>query len=88
MCHMMADTRAELLAMADKIGVNKKWIQDYGQGTEHFDICLSKRKKAVAAGAKEMGMIEMGRFFKERILSKKLPPNYFAEPKKDITLFS
>lgn len=27
MCHMSADTSEELLAMADRIGVARKWIQ-------------------------------------------------------------
>lgn len=61
MCHMIADTKEELLEMADKIGVQRKWIQDEGKWTEHFDICLSKRKKAVAFGAKEITMMELGR---------------------------
>lgn len=55
MCHMMADTREELLAMVDKIGVDRKWIQDFGTPREHFDICLSKRKLAIKYGAKEVG---------------------------------
>jgi hypothetical protein len=54
MCHMIADTRDELLAMADTIGVQRKWIQKEGTADEHFDICKSKRAKAVAAGAKEV----------------------------------
>ena len=41
MCHMMADTTEELLAMADKIGVDRKWLQAAGTKREHFDICLS-----------------------------------------------
>jgi hypothetical protein len=49
MCHMMADSEEELLEMADKIGVNRKWHQG-----DHFDICLNKRALAVAAGAKEV----------------------------------
>jgi hypothetical protein len=59
MCHMIADTQKELLEMADKIGVQKKWIQDYGTQTEHFDICMSKRKKAIEFGALEINMREL-----------------------------
>lgn len=66
MSHMAADTTEELLAMVDKIGVNKKWIQHKGTKQEHFDICLSKRKLAVAAGAKEITWMEMGRFVLSR----------------------
>lgn len=51
MCHMLADTTEELLAMADKIGVQRKWIQYPGTPKEHFDICLSKRAKALQLGA-------------------------------------
>ena len=54
MCHLLADTKEELLEMVARIGVNRKWIQDEGEYTEHFDICLSKRKLAVKAGAKEI----------------------------------
>jgi hypothetical protein len=52
MCHMAADTSAELLAMAEKIGVQRKWIQKAGTPWEHFDVCLSKRDLAVKFGAK------------------------------------
>ena len=51
MCHMIADSTEELLQMVDKIGVQRKWIQDAGTYSEHFDICLSKKKKALACGA-------------------------------------
>src|ERR1700743_1871908 len=51
MCHMIADNTEELLAMVDKIGVQRKWIQDPGTSKKHFDIWLSKRAKALAAGA-------------------------------------
>ena len=54
MCHMMADTTEELLAMADRIGVARKWIQFPGTYREHFDIALSKRALAVQAGAIEV----------------------------------
>lgn len=54
MCHMIADSHEELVAMADKIGVARKWIQYPGTDREHFDICKSKRALAVAAGAMEI----------------------------------
>lgn len=54
MCHMFADSTEELLSMADMIGVQRKWIQYPGTYKEHFDVCLSKRAKAVQAGAIEI----------------------------------
>lgn len=59
MCHMVADSSAELLAMADRIGVARKWLQHAGTRYEHFDICLSKRAAAVAAGAIETTQREL-----------------------------
>lgn len=62
MCHMLADTTAELLAMADRIGVNRKWIQKAGTVHEHFDIAKSKRALAVQFGAIEIdryGLVEI-----------------------------
>ena len=51
MCHMAADSTAELLTMADRIGVDRRWLQHAGAGREHFDICMSKKAAALAAGA-------------------------------------
>lgn len=59
MCHMMADTTDELNAMADKIGVARRWIQDTGTWREHYDICLSKRGLAVRFGAQEITAREL-----------------------------
>ena len=59
MCHLCADTTEELLEMASKIGVQRKWIQKPGTWQEHFDICLAKRALAVAAGAEEVTMREL-----------------------------
>lgn len=52
MCHMLADTLKELHAMADKIGIRRKWFQD--KNTPHYDICQTKRKLAVKNGAIEI----------------------------------
>ncbi len=46
MSHMIADTEAELHAMAARIGVARKWYQG-----DHYDIAMSKREEAIAAGA-------------------------------------
>ena len=66
MCHMMADTTDELLAMADKIGVNRKWLQRPGTVYEHFDIAMTKRALAVAAGAKEVSSRDLGLLMQAR----------------------
>lgn len=52
MCHMVADSLAELLDMADKIGVDRKWFQPTSH--PHFDICLAKRSAALKHGAIEV----------------------------------
>lgn len=59
MSHMMADSTEELLDMADKLGIDKKWIQYPKTDLEHFDISLAKRKLAVKYGAIELTMRQM-----------------------------
>lgn len=49
MCHMLADTVEELHAMADAIGIRRRWFQG-----DHYDICQQKRATAVSLGAKEI----------------------------------
>lgn len=66
MCHMIADTKEELLAMVDTIGVQRKWIQKAGTPWEHFDISLAKRKLAVSAGAKEITSRELVEIIRAR----------------------
>lgn len=66
MCHMVADTRTELLAMAAAIGVEHRWIQCKGSVREHFDICATKRAAALRAGAKEATSRELGEMILRR----------------------
>ncbi len=66
MCHMVADTSEELLVMADSIGVPRKWVQKQGTYHEHFDICKSKRERAIQLGAKPIGRRELGTFLLNR----------------------
>lgn len=69
MSHMMADTTAELLDMADRIGVARKWIQNPGTVYEHFDICLSKKKQAIRLGAKDATFREIADIINSRKLA-------------------
>jgi Protein of unknown function (DUF4031) len=61
MSHMMADTTEELLAMADRIGVQRKWLQKAGTYQEHFDVCQKMREMAIKAGAKAVTAKELAR---------------------------
>ncbi len=49
MCHMIADTEAELHAMAARIGIARRWYQG-----DHYDVPLDLRAQAVALGAREI----------------------------------
>jgi hypothetical protein len=66
MCHMIADTEAELLEMADKVGLARRWHQYPGTIRSHFDLCLSKRKVAVSHGAKQITMRDLCQIIRER----------------------
>lgn len=52
MCHMLADTPAELHAMAEKIGMKREWFQP--TSFPHYDVALSRRSIALAHGAVEV----------------------------------
>jgi len=73
MCHMIADSTEELLAMVDRIGVKRKWIQYAGTYQEHFDICLSKKDKALQNGAVEITARELAAMVSNRNKSPKIP---------------
>lgn len=66
MSHMTADSTAELQAMAVLIGLDRRHPQHAGTAREHFDICLSRRARAVALGAVEITMRDMARMRRER----------------------
>lgn len=51
MSHLLADTDEELHAMADKIGVARRWHQAPPRHDSHYDIAMSKRAQALAHGA-------------------------------------
>lgn len=72
MSHMIADTDEELHAMADKIGVQRKWFQKPGTAGRHYDITMTMRTKAVAAGAVEITMKQCALMCKNRRLNGEL----------------
>lgn len=53
-CHMFADSTAELLAFARRLGLRSDWIQHAGTHREHFDVTTIVRAEAVRFGAVEI----------------------------------
>lgn len=80
MSHMIADTREELDAMADKIGVARKWIQqaELGKGWIHYDVAMSARAKAIEHGAIPITLRELAmkcaEWKKERVAVRRTEP--------------
>lgn len=76
MSHLMADTDAELYAIADKIGVARRWVQDADKPSDiHFDIALVKRALAVEAGAVEITYREMSAYaWHRRMFGRSIEP--------------
>lgn len=66
LCHMIADNTEELLIIANKIGVSRRWLQKAGSPHEHFDVSLSKRHLAITEGAKEISWRDLGHIIRER----------------------
>ena len=55
-CHLWGGTEAELRAFAAKIGLPQEWAQrSRRRRTLHWDLSDKWRKRAVAAGAVEVG---------------------------------
>jgi hypothetical protein len=55
MSHLIADSDAELHAMALHIGMKREWFQG-----DHYDVPLARRELAVAAGAIEVSYRQAG----------------------------
>jgi hypothetical protein len=52
MCHLWANSLDELLTMADRIGLARRWLQQPPKASWiHFDVSLSLKARAIAAGA-------------------------------------
>ncbi len=64
-CHLLADTRGELHAMADRIGMPRRFFQDH-PWRWHYDLPAHLRAEAVRHGAKELTLHEVGAVLRER----------------------
>jgi hypothetical protein len=64
-CHLLADSRAELHAMADAIGMPRRFFQDH-PWRWHYDLPPELRARAVAAGAREVTWPAVARLLRER----------------------
>ena len=69
LCHMVADTSDELHAMAERIGVGRKWCQSEGTYREHYDICKSKRALAITFGAQEITRSQLGGMLRRKAVA-------------------
>lgn len=71
--HLTADTKDELHAFAERIGLKRSWFQqkDGPKGVQwHYDVTDTKRAEAIAAGATPLEIREMGAFISERRLAR------------------
>ena len=65
MCHMLADTPTELHEMANMIGMKRQWYQSPDKASfPHYDLSLTRRKLALANGAKELNRQELSVYMK------------------------
>jgi hypothetical protein len=64
-CHLLADTRDELHAMADALGIPRRFFQDH-PWRWHHDIPEHLRVRAVELGALEVTMHEVGALLRHR----------------------
>lgn len=53
--HLLADSHAELIVFAHRLGLSTGWLQHEGRPTEHFDVTETVRQKAIKAGAVPIG---------------------------------
>jgi hypothetical protein len=75
-CHLLADTREELHAMADALGVPRRYFQDH-PWRWHHDLPEPLRARALELGAQEVTWHEVAALLKRRkaeIASRRFEP--------------
>jgi Protein of unknown function (DUF4031) len=64
-CHLLADTRDELHAMGDALGIPRRFMQEH-PWRWHHDLPEHLRAQAIALGAREVTMHEVGALLRAR----------------------
>ncbi len=64
-CHLLADSRDELHAMADQLGIPRRFFQDH-PWRWHHDLPAHLRPQALELGAREVTMHEVGALLQRR----------------------
>jgi hypothetical protein len=64
-CHLLADSREELHAMADALGIPRHYFQDH-PWRWHHDLPEPLRARAVELGAREVTLHEVGELLRSR----------------------
>ena len=64
-CHLLADSREELHAMAEAVGMPRVAFQDH-PWRWHYDLPAHLRAAAVALGAREVTLHDVGALLKRR----------------------
>ncbi|HJQ43486.1 MAG TPA: DUF4031 domain-containing protein [Jatrophihabitantaceae bacterium] len=64
-CHLLADTRDELHAMADALGIPRRFFQEH-PWRWHHDLPAQLRPLAVELGAREVTMHDVGALLRRR----------------------
>ena len=67
-CHLLADTREELHALAERLEIPRRIFQDH-PWRWHYDIPTHLRAEAVRLGAIELTMHEVGALLRARRLA-------------------
>ena len=77
MSHLLADTEEELHAMAQRVGLKREWFQSHS--TPHYDLCMSKRREAIKAGAVEIDRKQVVELIR-RLREEKQVPIKLVDP--------
>jgi hypothetical protein len=72
-CHLFADTPEELHAFAYRIKLRPEWARRSNNGILHYDLTPTRRKAAVAAGARELNHRRLAELVRRQRVVRRFP---------------